>query len=125
VESAWFRTEREAGAGWQVRTLKGHWDWVTSVAISADGKSVVSGSRDTTVKIWDVETGAVVRGGCLGRAVRLAGGVEGWNCAAVKGSEQFRGLLSDLRIQICTGSSVYSRRKGLSLSRRFWVRERE
>jgi WD40 repeat protein len=36
---------------------------VTSVAISADGKRVVSGSIDATVKIWDVETGTVVRGG--------------------------------------------------------------
>ena len=83
VESAWFRTEREAGAGWQVRTLKGHWDWVTSVAISADGKSIVSGSRDTTVKIWDVETGAEVSGICWGEGERLDGGMDVWNFEAV------------------------------------------
>jgi len=39
---------------------------VTSVAISADGKRVMSGSNDKTVKMWDVETGAQVRGGLLG-----------------------------------------------------------
>ena len=58
-----MRTGSEAGAGWQVRTLAGHSDRVLSVAISADGKRVVSGgSWDKTVKIWDVETGAEVSG---------------------------------------------------------------
>ena len=55
-----MRTGSQAGAGWQVRTLAGHSGWVTSVAISADGKRVVSGSEDETVKIWDGETGAEV-----------------------------------------------------------------
>jgi WD40 repeat protein len=37
--------------------LKGHTDWVTSVAFSQDGSQVVSGSRDKTVRIWNVTTG--------------------------------------------------------------------
>ena len=57
-----MRTGSEAGAGWQVRTLAGHSFWVLSVAISADGMRVVSGSFDKTVKIWDVETGTEVSG---------------------------------------------------------------
>jgi len=30
-----------------------HSDWVTSVAFSPDGKTIVSGSRDQTIKVWD------------------------------------------------------------------------
>ena len=66
-ERVWFRTGSEAGAGWQVRTLAGHSEFVSSVAISADGTRVVSGSWDKTAKIWDMETGAEVREGCGGR----------------------------------------------------------
>ena len=42
-------------------TLSGHRDWVRSVAFSSDGKSLVSGSNDNTVKLWDVQTGGVVK----------------------------------------------------------------
>ena len=45
-----------------MRTRAGHSDDVNSVAISADGKRVVSGSDDNTVKIWDVDTGTEVSG---------------------------------------------------------------
>ena len=61
-ERVWLRTGSEARAGWQVRTLAGPSYWVRSMAISADGKRVVSGSDDKTVMIWDVDTGAKVRG---------------------------------------------------------------
>jgi WD40 repeat protein len=30
-----------------------HSDWVESVAFSPDGKTIVSGSRDKTIKVWD------------------------------------------------------------------------
>lgn len=36
--------------------LRCHTDDVNSVAYSPDGKRIVSGSDDTTVRVWDVET---------------------------------------------------------------------
>ena len=40
--------------------LSGHTGCVTSVALSADGSKVVSGSNDNTVKIWNAESGEVI-----------------------------------------------------------------
>jgi WD40 repeat protein len=40
-----------------VRTLKGHSSGVTSVSFSPDGRRIVSGSSDKTVKVWDAQTG--------------------------------------------------------------------
>ena len=45
---------------WQVFTLAGHSDGVTSVDFPPDGKHCVSGSIDKLVKIWNTETGAEV-----------------------------------------------------------------
>ncbi|MFM6728217.1 MAG: trypsin-like peptidase domain-containing protein, partial [Dolichospermum sp.] len=44
-----------------VRTLSGHSGDVTSVAISADGQTLVSGSGDNTIKIWNLGTGQLIR----------------------------------------------------------------
>ena len=41
-------------------TLRGHTNFVTSVAYSPDGKHIVSGSEDLTVKVWDSQTGKEV-----------------------------------------------------------------
>ena len=39
--------------------LKGHMNYVMSVAFSQDGSQVVSGSVDNTVRIWNVKIGEV------------------------------------------------------------------
>ena len=42
--------------------LNGHAKAVTSVAFSLDGKKIVSGSYDKTLRVWDAESGSIILG---------------------------------------------------------------
>ncbi len=42
-----------------LKVLEGHTKFVLAVAVSTDGTKIVSGSDDTTVRVWSMETGEV------------------------------------------------------------------
>ena len=46
---------------WPLGTLEGHGDSVTSTALSADGLWALSGSKDKTLRLWEMATGRCVR----------------------------------------------------------------
>lgn len=43
------------------RTLSGHEQPVTSLSFSSDGATLASGSPDRTIRLWDVESGRLIR----------------------------------------------------------------
>ncbi|KAH8748441.1 hypothetical protein F5883DRAFT_721048 [Diaporthe sp. PMI_573] len=58
-EPSWISTKPVVEADWNayLQTLEGHDDSVNSVAFSADGQRLASGSGDDTIKIWDPASG--------------------------------------------------------------------
>jgi len=41
----------------ELSVLRGHKDWVWTVAFAPDGKILASGSQDKTIRLWDIKTG--------------------------------------------------------------------
>lgn len=50
-------------------TQHGHSDRISAFSYSADGKNIVTGSRDGTVKLWDAETGKEIKTFTIGHTV--------------------------------------------------------
>lgn len=47
--------------GEQINILSGHSDTIFSLVISPDGQTIASGSSDRTVKLWNLQTGELIR----------------------------------------------------------------
>ncbi|WAO93446.1 Vegetative incompatibility protein HET-E-1 [Fusarium falciforme] len=62
-ELNWITLKPSVESDWNacLQTLEGHDESVNSVAFSADGQRLASGSGDRTVKVWDAATGACIR----------------------------------------------------------------
>jgi WD40 repeat protein len=48
---------RRASDGKVLRTLQGHTDYVLDLAVTKDGKKILTASEDRTLRLWDMETG--------------------------------------------------------------------
>jgi WD40 repeat protein len=48
------------GSSFIANTLEGHSNYINALAISSDGQTLVSGSADKTIKIWNISTGQEV-----------------------------------------------------------------
>src|SRR2546422_2385083 len=42
-------------------TLRGHTNWVRTVAFSPDGHTLATGSDDQTIRLWEPDTGYCIR----------------------------------------------------------------
>jgi WD40 repeat protein len=51
----------ELRASWELRSFHGHKDYVNSVCFNPDGNYALSGSKDETLRLWDVRTGECLR----------------------------------------------------------------
>ena len=68
----------------ELATLKGHRGWVWGLAFSPDGRRLATGSLDSTVKLWDVETRQEVSSfhGHAGLVTSVVFSPDGWTIAS-------------------------------------------
>ncbi|RYG59364.1 hypothetical protein EON64_20305, partial [archaeon] len=57
----WSLNREEANYGTARRALRGHNHFVSDIAISSDGQFALSGSWDTTLRLWEISTGKCTR----------------------------------------------------------------
>jgi WD40 repeat protein/serine/threonine protein kinase len=79
----------DMATGKEVQSFRGHRQIIRAVAFSPDGRTIVSGSHDGTVRLWDVATGKERRTLQTGDATAsLAFSPDGKTLAAVEISER-------------------------------------
>ena len=58
LSAGWFLKKVRCRTGTLVKTLRGHTDFVLTVALAPDGCMMITGSADATVGVWNVKEGA-------------------------------------------------------------------
>jgi hypothetical protein len=71
-----------------VRTLRGHSDAVTSLAVSPDGRFVYTAAADKTVKAWEAASGEVSHKCTVARIRLVIPSLRQQVCSAPEGSEE-------------------------------------
>jgi WD40 repeat protein len=102
-----LKTQRSSEYAYLINTFTGHSDNVTSVVISPDGKTIVSGCADKKVKVWDIHTGKILRtiAGHAGEISSIAVSSDG-NFLAVGISDTPR---SNVKVwQLATGKLIHT-----------------
>jgi WD40 repeat protein/DNA-binding SARP family transcriptional activator len=73
----WDTSALAAASGGPLRTrraeIAAHDYWVTSLLYTADGKTLISGSADNTVRFWDTSTGAEIGSPLTGTTAQIWG----------------------------------------------------
>jgi WD40 repeat protein len=93
VAADWAGTDREQLCDLNERArLRGHTNDVCSLAITPDGKTLVSGSRDRTIRLWDLTTGK--------ERVTLKGNVAAITCVVVVDARTLASASTDGTIKL-------------------------
>jgi WD40 repeat protein len=64
VQDPWLRPLIQSltpPGGHLIQTLRGHFARVNTVTVSSNGKIAISGSNDSSIRVWDLESGREVR----------------------------------------------------------------